>query len=246
MILSSFKTSSEIMRVPLTFFPEKPTFVNYQQIVKAFPIILYYFNSFFVAAVQVFIILFTSSLLGYIFAKFEFQGRNLLFVLFLVSFMVPFQSIMVPLYIVLLRIKLINTYPALIFPGMISAYGIFLMRQFAYGIPSDLIDAARIDGCSEFGIYIRIILPVLKPVLALLGVFTFMWNWNAYLWPLIAISSGKLRTLPLGLAALSTQYTVRYDLIMAGTAIASIPIILIFLYSRKHFIRSFTLSGLKM
>ncbi len=174
-ILTSFKPASEIVRMPPTFFPDKWTFKSYQTIFTdpRVPLARFYLNSTFVTVMRVFITLFTSSLAGYIFCKYRFWGKNVLFVVILAQLMIPFQVIMIPEYLILVKLKLIDNLWGLIIPGMVDAFGIFLMRQFIESIPNEMIDAGRIDGASEFGIYWRIVLPQLGPALAALGIFTF-------------------------------------------------------------------------
>ena len=245
MVLTSFKTAGEALRVPPTLFPASPTLNSYRTVLTEAPFFTWFRNSVVVSVSVTALVLFTSSLAGYIFAKFSFPGRNLLFVLLLVTLMVPFPVILVPIYLIVSKLGLLNSLLALIVPGMVSAFGIFLMRQFAAAIPDDLIDAARIDGASEFMIYWKLIRPQLGPAFATLGIFTFMATWNDYLWPLVAINDQDKMTLPLALAFFNTSRTTRYDLVMAASVLVVLPIIIVFLFFQRQFINARVLSGLK-
>jgi multiple sugar transport system permease protein len=246
-ILTSFKPASEIVRMPPTFFPEKWTLKSYQTIFTdpRVPLARFYFNSTFVTLMRVFITLFTSSLAGYIFCKYRFWGKNIMFVLILAQLMVPFQVIMIPEYLILVKLKLIDNLWGLIIPGMVDAFGIFLMRQFIEAIPDEMIDAGRIDGASDFGIYWRIVLPQLGPSLAALGIFTFLAVWNDYLFPLIVITTTEKRTLPLLLTWYSSQHSTRYDLTMAASVLVMLPILLVYVIFQRWIVRGVALTGFK-
>ena len=190
-------------------------------------------------------VLFTCSLAGYIFAKFEFPGRDIFFVLLLVTMMVPFPVLLIPSYLIVNKLGLINSLWALIVPSIVSAFGIFLMRQFIAGIPNDLIEAARLDGASEWSIYARIIVPLARPPMAALGIFTFLAAWNDYLWPLIVINDLDKSTLPLALTFFNSQHAQRYDLVMAAAAMAVIPVIIVFVIFQRQIVNALVLAGLK-
>ncbi len=245
MALASFKPNKEIMKIPPTFWPQKSSFKNYTTVLTTIPFTRYYLNSIIVAIVVTFGAIFTSSLAGYIFSRYEFKGRDIIFMLILSTMMIPFQVIMIPLYKIAIDLKLTNTYPGLMLWGPITTFGIFMMKQFMHSIPRDLMDAGKIDGCSNFGIYWRIVLPLIKPALATLGVFVFMSNWDSFLWPLIITTEMKMRTLPLGLAMFISQRSIRYDLIMAAATMAVIPVIIVFLFGQRFFVKGITLTGLK-
>lgn len=245
MSLSAVKRPIEIIHVPPTLLPEHPTLENFREVLKIIPFARYYMNSILVSVVVTLGALFFNSLGGYIFAKFKFVGRDMLFLIILATLMIPYQLCMIPLYLIMSRTGLIDTYEALIIPGLVSPFGIFLMRQFIGTIPNSLLDSARIDGCSEFGIFIKIILPSIKPALAALGIFIFLWTWNDYLWPLIVINSMHMRTLPIGLATLKTQHIYKYGLILAATTMTVGPIIGVFLFFQQWFIKGITLTGIK-
>jgi multiple sugar transport system permease protein len=247
MILGSFKTSAEIIRMPPTFWPETPTFVNYRTILTdpKLPMLRFYGNSLFVTGSTVALVLFTSSLAGFIFAKYEFFGKNILFGFILATLMVPFQVLMIPAYLILVKLHLIDSLWGLIVPGATSAFGIFMMKQFISNLPNELMDAARIDGASEFGIYLNVILPQVGPALATLGILTFMGSWNSYLWPLIVITTHEKRTLPIVLTWFNSMHATRYDLTMAASMLVVVPILIVYAVFQRWIVQGFALSGLK-
>jgi ABC-type glycerol-3-phosphate transport system permease component len=245
MILASFKTSQEIRAFPPTFWPQEWTLSNYTTILRdpELPLWLFYRNSAFVAVMNVIATLFTSSLLGYILAKFAFRGRALLFWFILATMMIPSQVTMIPGYLILLQLGLLNNLWGLIVPTLIDAFGVFVMRQFCLSISDDEIWSARVDGASEFRIYRSVVLPQLKPALATLGLLTFMFHWNAYLWPLIVLTEQEKRTLPIILTWYSTQHTSQLNLVMAASVMMVIPVLLVFAASQKWIVRGLTLTG---
>jgi multiple sugar transport system permease protein len=247
MILSSFKTTGEILRTPPTFWPENPTLSNYQTILSdpKLPLANFYGNSLFVAVANVTTTLFTSSLIGFLFAKYQFRGKRLLFGWFLLSMMIPGQITMIPGYLILAKVHLLNTLWGLIVFSALDAFGIFMMRQFIESLPNELLDAARIDGASEWQIYWRIVLPQLGPPLATLGILTFMGNWNAYLWPMVVITKIERRTLPIILTWYNSQHTSQPNLTMAATVMIVIPILIVYFFFQRWIVRGFAMSGLK-
>ncbi len=245
MILSAFKTQAEITRIPPTWIPENFTWANFQRIFTVMPFGRFYLNSVFVAVVVTLSTLFFCSLGGYVFAKYQFPGRDFIFLALLSTMMIPFVVRMIPLYIIIYKFGWVDTYMGLISPALMSAFGIFLMRQFMQSIPSELMDAARIDGCSEFAIFWRIMLPLCGPVLASLGIFSFMWNWDSFLWPLVVTNSLRVRTLPVGLASFTGQYSTDYGATMAAAFISVLPVLIVFFAMQRHFIEGITLTGLK-
>jgi multiple sugar transport system permease protein len=205
-----------------------------------------YVNSLGVSAAIVASTLFTSSLGGYAFARLRFPFRRLIFIFILSTTMVPFVTLLIPLYLVMLDLHLLNTYAALWLPAAVSSFGIFLCRQFIVGIPQDLYDAAKLDGASDFAIYHQIILPLIRPVLSALAIFSFLSSFNSYLWPLVALNDERLYTLPLILVQISTTMGgTNYQGVMAGSLLASIPTILVFVIFQRNFVRGIALSGLK-
>ena len=245
MILASFKTAQEIVQVPPMLWPVHPTLANYGTVLSMMPLGTFYRNSLTVTTTVTLSVLFTSSLAGYIFAKFQFFGRNVLFVLILSTLMIPFQVVLIPTYIIINTLGLLNTLGALILPSMVNAFGIFLMRQYIENLPSEYIDAARIDGASEWGIYSRVILPQIRPALAALAIFTFMASWNDYLWPLIVINDQDKMTLPLALAFFNSAHGIRYDLTLTAATLVVIPVVIVFLILQRQFIQGIALTGLK-
>ncbi len=247
MVLSSFKTLKEIRQVPPTFVPKEFTLDNYQKVLtdKDLPLGIFYRNSAIIAFANVVQVLFTSSLFGYIFAKFEFKGKKVLFWFIMSLMMIPSQMTMIPGYLILARLGLINNLLGLIIPAAIDAFGIFLFRQFALSIPNELLDAARVDGAGEFHIYYRIVLPQLGPAMATFGMLTFMFNWNAYLWPLIVLTEKNVRTLPIILTWFSNQQVDKTNLTMAASVLVILPVLFVFLLVQKWIVEGITLSGMK-
>jgi multiple sugar transport system permease protein len=246
-LATSFKPAAEIARIPPTFFPENPTLNSYATIFNdpKIPLARFYLNSALVAFGRVIITLFVSSLLGFVFAKYRFPGKNLLFGFILIQLMVPFTVIMIPSYLILVQLRLIDSLWGLVIPSMVDAFGIFLMRQFIEVFPNDLIDAARIDGSGEFGIYWRIVLPNMGAALATLGIFTFMATWNDYLWPLIVITTHEKRTLPLLLTWYNSQHAQRYDLTMAASVLVLVPVLVMYVFFQRWIVRGVALTGMK-
>jgi multiple sugar transport system permease protein len=248
MIFGSFKSQTELLRMPPTFWPQNPTLDNYQKLLtdpSLPPLTLFYRNSAFVAVVNVAMTLFTSALLGYLFAKFEFRGKRLFFGWFLLSMMIPWQITMIPGYLILSKVHLLNNLWGLIVFSALDAFGIFLMKQFIESLPNELLDAARIDGASEWQIFLRIVLPQLGAPLATLGVLNFMFNWNAYLWPMVVITDIKRRTLPIILTWYNSQHGEQVHLTMAATVLVVIPILIVYFFFQRWIVRGFAMSGLK-
>ena len=247
MIFSSFKTNVEVLRVPPTFFPETFTLDNYIKIFNdpKLPLLRFYGNSAFVSLFNVISSLFTSSLVGYMFAKFEFPGKKALFGWFLTMMMIPAQITMIPSYLILSKLHLINSLWGLVIFSAVNAFGIFMLRQFCETLPNELLDAARIDGASEWQIYLRIVLPQLGAPLATLGILSFMSNWNAYLWPMIVLQKIEVRTLPIILTWFNSTHTGQGALVMAATVLIILPILIVFLFFQRWIVQGFTMTGFK-
>lgn len=246
MVTASFKSLAEVMRIPPQWLPEHITLKNFREVFRQQPLYWRYFvNSAVVALITVVSVLVTSALAGYALSKFRFRGRNLIFLFILSTMMIPFEIRMVPLYVMVSSWHLTDTYLGLALPGLVGAFGIFLMRQFIASIPDDLMDAARIDGASEPGIFVRIILPLTKPALSALAIFTLVSNWEAFLWPLLIVNSEEMRTLPLGLALFAGRYLQRLDLQMAASVLTVLPMVIVFFVLQKRFVEGITLTGLK-
>jgi len=245
MVSSAFKPLYEVMLIPPTWIPREPTLDNFRAVFEQFPFARYIFNSVVVATVVVISTLVTSAMAGYALAKFDFPGRNVLFIAILASLMIPFQVRMIPLYQMIVAFHWVDTLQAVIFPWLVDAFGIFLMRQFILTIPTELLDAARIDGASELRIFWQIVLPLTRPALSALAIFTFFGNWEEFLWPLIVSSSHATRTLPVGLQAFSEQYGTNTHWQMAGALIATLPVLVLFFVLQKQFVEGITLTGMK-
>ena len=246
-MVSSLKTDAELRKTPPDFFPQEPTFKHYTTILtnEDIPIERNVMNSVIVSLARVAITLFTSSFAGYIFAKYHFRGKNLAFVVILIQIMIPFQVVLIPNYLLVVKFGLIDSLWALIAPTMVDAFGIFLMKQFIESLPAELFDAARIDGASEFGIYWRIVLPQMGPPLASLGIFTFMFTWNDYLWPLIVLTSPENRTIPLLLVWFQTQHTSNQGLVLAASILTLLPIFFVYIFVQRWIVDQATQSAFK-
>lgn len=221
------------------------TLNNYIRLFTATHFPKWFFNSVIVAVSYTLLGIFFCSLGGYAFAKYSFLGKNILFLMVIGSMAIPPWTTVIPLFKWFSQLGLIDTYWALILPGCANAFGIFLMRQYIQGIPSEMLDSARIDGCSEFQIYYRIVMPVIKPALGALGIYNFMFSWNNFMSPLIFIRSPKMFTIPVGLAAFIGQKDPQFDLLMAGGIFSLIPILIVFLFMQKQFVAGLTLGAVK-
>lgn len=245
MISTSLKETYELFSFPPQFVPEHPTLANYSYMIWDTDLWRWFANSLIVAvAVTGFGLLF-NTLAGYAFSKRDFIGREFLFMLVLGTLMVPPHVIMIPVYVMLSKIGFINTYWALILPSCASPFGIFLSRQYMDTIPNDLLEAAEIDGASELHKYWYIILPLIKPALATLTIFIFMFSWNSFLWPLIVTTESAMRTLPAGLAIFQGQYLTQWGNVMAGATIMFLPVLIVFLLLQRFFVAGIALTGLK-
>ncbi len=245
MISTSLKEIGEVFVFPPTFFGERLVFENYAAISDRFPFGQFFLNSLKVTTIVVIAQLITGSMAGFAFARLQFKGRDLLFLLYLATLMVPPQVTMIPNFITMTHYGLVDTHASLYLPQMANAFSTFLLRQFFLSIPKSLEDAAKIDGCTPFGVYWRIFLPLCKPALATLGVFVFMFVWNDFMGPLVFINSIDKMTLPLGLASMQGMYSTNWPVLMAGTVVSIAPLIILFLLAQDFFIKGVTLSGLK-
>ena len=247
-IVASFKTHAEIIDpAQRTFLPRNFTLDNYTTIFNdpSLPLGRFYANSLFVALSNVVIHTFTSALFGYVFAKFNFRFKRILFAYILATLMIPFQLTMIPSYLILMEFDLTNNLLGLVALSWFNAFGIFLMRQFMQSIPDELLDAARVDGASEWQIFARIVLPQVLPALATFGVLVFISNWNSYLWPLIVLQDVEVRTLPIILTWYNDRHTSNLGLQMAASILIVMPILVVYLFLQRWVVRGFTLSGLK-
>jgi multiple sugar transport system permease protein len=244
MILSAFKTESEVMQIPPTLWPDKFTFENFVNLFENMNFALYLKNTIIIVLCS-FIGLFLNAMAGYGFAKFQFKGKEKLFYLVLATMMIPGQVTMIPVYLILNEMHLTNTMVGIVLPGLVGAFGIFLFRQFMSTIPDELLEAARLDGASEFRVFMQIVLPICKPILAVQGILTFIAGWNSFLWPLIIANDENLYTLSVALSLLKGQYGGNFALQMAGSTFMVVPIIVIFMFFQKYIIESYTISGMK-
>jgi ABC-type glycerol-3-phosphate transport system permease component len=242
---TSLKLEQFVFATPPQWWPDPLTLQNYIDVFTKIHFYRYFLNSVFVAVITTLAHVFFDTLAAYAFAKLTFPGRDTLFFVFLLGLMVPFQVNLIPLYRIMATLGWTNTYLALIVPNMTSVLGIFLMRQFLMTIPNDLLDAGRIDGCDEFGVFTKIVLPLSLPGIATLIILTFMGTWNDFLWPRIVTSSEALYTLPVGLAQLQMKNTSNVAQIMAGTVLTALPMIIVFLFMQRQFIEGMTAGALK-
>ena len=243
MAATALKSPREIFE--LHFWPHAPTLDNFRQVLTATQFPRWFFNSFVIATITTASAVFFDSLTGYTLAKLRFRGRNIIFIAILSTLMIPTEMLVIPWYTLSVRLGWIDTYWGIMFPGLISAFGVFLMRQFMAGVPDELLDAGRIDGVSEFGLFSRIALPLVQPALAALGIFTFLGNWNAFIWPLIVIQTPAMRTLPVGIALFSGEAGSSWHLIMASSALAVLPVLAVFVVLQRHIIEGIVLTGLR-
>jgi|tagenome__1003787_1003787.scaffolds.fasta_scaffold20866929_2 multiple sugar transport system permease protein len=245
MVFGAFKTGEEIRQIPPTFLPQQWTLSNFRTILDdpTLPLTTFYKNSLFVAVINVILTLFTASLLGFIFAKYRFRGRQFLFWYLMALMMVPTSVLMIPNYLILSHLGLLNNLWGLIVTALIDPFAVFVMRQFIMSVPDEQIESARIDGASEFRIYRSVVLPQVKPALATLGLLTFMFNWNAYLWPLIVLQQNDKRTIPVILTWYSTQHDSQLNLVMAASVLLVLPVLVFFLFTQRWIVTGLTLTG---
>jgi len=245
MLSSSLKTNLEVFRIPPTFIPDVAQWQNYIEIFKVVPYGRWFLNSLFITVVQTVLYMFIASLAGFTFARLRFPGRDVIFALYLATLMVPGEVTLIPKFILMRKLELIDTLTAVILPGIFNAYGVFLLRQFFMTLPESLEEAAILDGASYFRIYWNIILPLAGPALATLAIFSFRGAWNDFTWPLIVINSEHLKPLSVGLASFHGLYETNWPYLMAASTVALIPIIIVFVAAQKYFVRGIALTGLK-
>ncbi len=245
MVSASFMIPGEASTTPLHFFPAHPTLEHYQVLTERLHIGRYFLNSLIIASAVTLISLLFNSMAGFVFAKYQFPGRDKLFRLLLAGMIVPAQVTMLPLFLMLKTMGLVNTYVGVIIPGLASIFGIFLIRQFAGSIPDSLIEAARIDGASEFKVYRSVVLPLCKPILLTLALFTFMGTWNDFMWPLIIMTDNANYTLPVAIANLKGEHLLDLELMMAGSVVTILPVLILFLAFQRHYVRGIMVGGVK-
>lgn len=245
LLLGAFKPDAEIIAYPPTFFPAEFTLKNFTKCMQRIDILQYMKNSIIFSVGTTIPALLVNTLAGYAFARYEFKGKNIIFVTFLATMMIPFQVIMIPEFLEIHMFGMYDTYWGLIIPKIASAYWIFMMRSAFAGLPKELEEAARIDGLSEFGIYSRIMLPLIKPALVTMIILGINGNWNDLLWPLIMTSTSQMRTLANGLAMFVGVRTIEYGAAFAGASISLIPMLLMYIFGQKYFVEGQATSGLK-
>jgi len=245
MISTSLKPLRDVFALPVEWIPRPPQWGNYPAAWSQFPFARYFLNSFIVSASVTVLNVFLAGLAGYSLAKYRYFGQRALFIAILSTLMLPIEVVMVPTFLIAKTLGWLNSYQGLIIPVVADAFGIFLMRQFMLGLPDSLVEAARIDGAGELGTYFRIVVPLIWPAVLTLAIFTWRETWDAFVWPFIIISSDTLRTVPIGLQRFQEQYVTTYNSVMAISTIAMIPMVLLFFFFQRAFIRGIALSGLK-
>jgi multiple sugar transport system permease protein len=245
MVLTSLKTFGESTQVPPVIIPKDFQWSNFTEIFATLPFLKFYLNTIITTFFKTIGQLLFCSLAAYAFARIEFPGRNVLFILLLSILMVPSQAYIIPQYLIMVKLDWLNSLQALIVPGLTSAFGTFLLRQFFMTLPSELEDAAKLDGCNHFQIYWKIMLPLAKPGLIAHAIFTILWCWNDLMWPLIVNNSPDMMPLSAGLASLQGQFVTNFPVLMAGSLLASWPMILMFIFLQKYFVEGIALSGTK-
>ncbi|WP_178023931.1 carbohydrate ABC transporter permease [uncultured Paenibacillus sp.] len=245
MLSSSLKLNKDVFSFPMQWIPDAPRWLNYAEIWTRIPLGRFIYNTAKLSIIVTVLQLLTSSFAAYAFSKLRFKGRNLLFLGYIATIAIPWQAYMVPQFIMMRSMGLNNTHLAIIFLQAFSAFGVFLMRQFYQSIPDELCEAARIDGLSEYGIWGRIMLPLSKPALSTLTIFTFVNTWNDFLGPMIYLTKTELKTIQIGLRMFITQYSAEYGLIMAASVVSIIPVLIVFLALQKYFVQGVASSGIK-
>ncbi|WP_372424477.1 carbohydrate ABC transporter permease [Salinarimonas chemoclinalis] len=243
MFSTSLKTAGQVY--DLRLIPANPTLANYVQVLSDGRFLRWFLNSTLVAVAVTLSNLFFDSLVGYTLAKFRFRGRMIVFIAILSTLMIPTEMLVIPWYLMASQLGWLDTYWGIMFPGMMTAFGTFLMKQFFEGVPDDFLEAARIDGLNEFQIWWKVAMPLVTPALSALAIFTFLGNWTAFFWPLISTTSRELYTLPVGLSSFAVEQSIQWEMIMTGAALATIPTLLVFIALQRYIVRGVMLAGLK-
>ena len=243
MLSTSLKTNAEVYE--LSLLPRAPTLANYQRLAGASGFPRWFLNSLAIAVVTTASVLFFDSLVGYTLAKFRFRGRRVVFLAILSTLMVPTEMLVLPWYVMSKNLGWLDTYWGIMFPGMMTGFGTFLMKQFFESVPDELLEAGRVDGLGEFQIWWRIAMPLVGPALSALAIFTFLGNWTAFLWPLISTTRRELYTLPVGFASFSGEFQREWEMVMAGASVATLPVLLVFILLQKYIVRGVMLAGIK-
>lgn len=245
MLSSSLKLDKDVFKIPIEWIPSNPAWSNYSRIWEQVPLMTFTFNTFKITIITTIIQVITSSFAAYGFAKCNFRGRNILFMIYVATIAVPWQCYMLPQYTMLTSWGMVDTHASLILLHAFDAFGVFLLRQFCMGIPNELLEAARIDGLNEYGIYARIVLPQMGPSIASLVIFTFVTNWNDFMGPMIYLDSTMKKTIQLGIRMFMGQYSTEYGLILAASVVSLIPVFIVFLIFQRSFVQGVATSGLK-
>lgn len=245
MLFSSFKTNAEISQAIPTFFPERFTAKNYLAVFKKFNFLRYFANSFFVAAVKTAAAVYTSTLCGYVFAKYRFRGKEFMFGLVLATMMIPWPVTIIPMYDLMSRLRWIDSYASLVIPSLLSAFGMFMMRQFIAGIPDPLVEAAKIDGASEFYILHRIVFPLSVNAISAIAIFHFLWSWEDFLWPYLMINDEARQLLPIALKNFNGRYYTNFGGLFAATTLSILPVLCVYFVFQKQFIAGVAVAGVK-
>jgi alpha-1,4-digalacturonate transport system permease protein len=244
-VLSSFKDATDLGARPPRILPTRWAFENYTEAFQMYNYKRYFMNSVFVTSVATVLTLLINSMAAYAFAKYNFRGRDGLFVLTLAMIMIPLHVILIPIYLVVANLGLVNTYWGMIIPAAATPTGVFILRQYMLTIPDELIEAARIDGAGEFRIFARIVLPLCRPALAVVGIFSILWRWNDFLWPLLIAQKEELYTLPVALALLNGQLVVPYNIVLAMSVMSIIPVLFMFVFMQRQIIQGIAQTGIK-
>lgn len=247
MILSSFKYNKDVLSIPVQFFPPEWYWESYKNAFNYsdYDFARYIYNSFVVTVFAVLLCVFLSATSGYGFAKYKFRGNEVLFTIVLSTIMIPFQAIIVPLFLLVKSMGLQNSYLGLIIPEGLTAFGVFLMRQFFYSVPDDFLESGRIDGANEYSIFMRISVPMSKTAILALVIFHAQWVWNLLLWPLVLISTPEMRTLPQGIALFAGVYFTPYPEQLAISVVACLPLVVLYIFLSKYFVQGIAMTGLK-
>lgn len=245
MLLSAFKTQNELYQMPPTLLPKQFSWENFKAVFEAMPFLRYYANSLGTSAVNTVVGVLSSSLFGFVFAKYKFPGRDVLFVVILACMMIPYETLMTSVYKIMVGFKWTNSYIVLTVPYFVNIFGIFLMRQFFVDLPDGFLEAAEIDGCGQFRTYWSIAMPMAKSMLAALAIFLFMASYNSFLWPLISVDSRTFFTLPVGIASMLSDRGNQMAMLMAASTMVMLPVCIVFAVAQKNFVAGLTLGGIK-
>ena len=244
-VCSSLKPGAELFRYPPTLLPEQFTLENYRDVFERADFLLYFKNTTIVAVLSTVLTVIINTMAGYAFAKYRFKGGNAIFMFFICTMMLPLEVLMIPIFQMVKRLGMYNNYLGMIIPPAATPMGVFLVRQYFYSVPNELNEAARIDGASETRTFLHLMLPIARPVMSVLAIFSFMWRWNEYMWPLLVVRDNDLYTLQLALANFNGEYSVDWNSLLAMSVVAMVPVLIVFLIFQKQFIRGMVTSGMK-